>query len=72
MDVTLIAEFVVNEVPVNAIAPEVLVKFNAPVLSVNPDEAVSKPEDVKPPAMICVDPKVLIMKFAAPPASGMV
>ncbi len=67
-----IAVFVVNDVPVNDIAPEVLVRFKAPVVNVKPLDTVNKPDNVSPPAMVCADPNVLIIKSAEPPASGIV
>jgi hypothetical protein len=72
LDVTLIALFVVNDVPVSAMAPDVLVRFSAPVVNVNPFEAVNVSEEVSPPAMLCAVPEVLMIKLAAPPASGIV
>jgi hypothetical protein len=70
--VTNRAVFVVNDVPVRAMAPDVLVKFNAPVVSVSPFDAVRRPDEVSPPAIVCAVPDVLIIKLAAPPASGIV
>ncbi len=69
---TLICVFVVNVVPVKDIAPLVEVKLSAPVVSVKPLDAVRVPDEVRPPAIVCAEPKVLKIKFAAPPASGMV
>jgi hypothetical protein len=70
--VIVAAVFVVNEVPERDIAPEVLVRFNAPVVRVKPFEAVKSPEEIKPPATVCAAPKVLIIKSALPPASRIV
>ena len=52
--------------------PEEAEKSTFPDVTVRPLEAVRVPDEVRPPAIVCAEPKVLIMKSASPPASRIV